>query len=99
MADHVLNETRRDFLKISGQALSGVVIAGSAAAAAPARASAQSTSVKEPAVIGYLNRKGVTIERVTYPARSMGTRIVGNLFKPAGFDANRKYATPRRSCV
>jgi len=53
---------------------------------------AQSTAVKEPAVIGYPNRNGVTIERVTYPARNMGTSIVANLFKPAGFDANRKYA-------
>ena len=54
-------------------------------------ASAQSNAVKEPAVIGYPNEKGVTIERVTYPARNMGTTIVGSLFKPAGFDANRKY--------
>jgi fermentation-respiration switch protein FrsA (DUF1100 family) len=61
--------------------------------AAPAdAASAHSTAVKEPAVIGYSNRKGVTIERVTYPARNMGTTIVGNLFKPVGFDTNRKYA-------
>lgn len=52
----------------------------------------QSTAVKEPAVIGYPNRTGVTIERVTYPARNMGTAIVANLFKPAGFTANRKYA-------
>ena len=35
--------------------------------------SAQSTAVKEPAVIGYPNQKGVTIERVTYPARNIGT--------------------------
>jgi fermentation-respiration switch protein FrsA (DUF1100 family) len=42
--------------------------------------------------MGYPNRKGVTIERVTYPAMNMGTTIVGNLFKPAGFDAKRKYA-------
>ena len=49
-------------------------------------------AVKEPAVIGYPNKKGLTIERVTYPARNMGTTIVANLFKPAGFDANRKYA-------
>ncbi len=28
MADQLLNETRREFLKISGQALSGVVVAG-----------------------------------------------------------------------
>jgi len=92
MADQVLNETRREFLKISGQALSGVVVAGSIAAALPEPVSARSTTVKEPAVIGYPNRKGVTIEPVTYPARNMGTTIVGNLFKPAGFDANRKYA-------
>ena len=48
--------------------------------------------MKEPAVIGYPNRKGVTIERVTYPARNMGTAIVANLFKPASFDANLKCA-------
>ena len=54
--------------------------------------SAQSTAVKEPAVIGYPNQKGVTIERVTYPARNIGTAIVANLFKPAGFQASRKYA-------
>ena len=43
-------------------------------------------------MIGYPNPKGVTIERVTYPARNLGTSIVANLFKPAGFDASRKYA-------
>ena len=53
---------------------------------------AQSTTAKEPAVVGYPNHKGVTIERVSYPARNMGTAIVANLFKPAGFDAKRKYA-------
>jgi uncharacterized protein len=36
--------------------------------------------------------KGVTIERVSYAARNIGTKIVANLFKPAGFSANRKYA-------
>jgi len=60
--------------------------------AAPVTGSAQSTAVKAPAVIGYPNKKGVTIERVTYPARNMGTTIVTNLFKPAGFDAGRQYA-------
>lgn len=34
----------------------------------------------------------MAIERVTCPARNLGTTIVANLFKPAGFDANRKYA-------
>jgi len=92
MADEVINEKRREFLKVSGQVLSGVVVGGSVVATIPATVSAQSTVVKEPAVIGYLDRKGVTIERVTYPARNLRTTIVGNLFKPAGFDANRKYA-------
>jgi fermentation-respiration switch protein FrsA (DUF1100 family) len=59
--------------------------------ATPTAASAQSTAVKEPAVIGYPNEKGVTIERVTYKARNMGTTIVANLFKPANFDPNKKY--------
>jgi len=82
MAEYV-NNKRRVFLKSTGQVLSGAVVAGSGLAA-PA-------SVKEPAVIGYPNKKGLTIERVTYPARNMGTTIVANLFKPAGFAANRKY--------
>jgi hypothetical protein len=91
MIDEVINEKRRELLKASGQFLSGVVVVGSSIAT-PATASAQSTAVKEPAVIGYPNKKGVTIERASYPARNMGTRIVANLFKPAGFDANREYA-------
>jgi fermentation-respiration switch protein FrsA (DUF1100 family) len=89
--DEVMNEKRREFLRASGQVLSGV-LAGGSAMATPGTASARSTAVKEPAVIGYPGKKGVTIERVTYPARNMGTTIVANLFKPAGFDAKRKYA-------
>ena len=87
MQDRLFNKTRRAFLGTSAQALSGVTLAASAMAA-PAGTSA----VKEPAVIGYPNKKGLTIERVTYPARNLGTIIVANLFKPAGFDANREYA-------
>ena len=60
--------------------------------AMPGAASAPSAAVKEPAVIGYPNQKGVTIERVAYPARNIGTTIVANLFKPAGFQASRRYA-------
>ena len=91
MVDKVINEKRREFLRESGQILSGVVVGG-LAMAAPATGSAQSAAVKEPAVIGYPNKRGLTIGRVTYPARNMGTPIVANLFKPAGFDASRKYA-------
>jgi hypothetical protein len=91
MAEEIVDQKRRAFLGTSAVALSGVV----AGAVAPARAEAppaRSAAVKEPAVIGYPNQKGVTIERVTYPARNTGTAIVANLFKPAGFDASRKYA-------
>jgi fermentation-respiration switch protein FrsA (DUF1100 family) len=85
MADRVINKDRRTFLKASGQLAAGVVADASTTLAAPA-------AVKEPAVIGYPNKKGVTIERVTYPARNMGTTIVANFFKPADFNASRQYA-------
>jgi fermentation-respiration switch protein FrsA (DUF1100 family) len=65
---------------MSGRLVSGAVAGASIGLASP------------PAVIGYANKKGLTIERVTYPARNLGTTIVANVFKPAGFDANRKYA-------
>lgn len=87
MGDELISRGRRMFLGASAHALSGAALTG-AAMAAPSKAGA----VKEPAVIGYPNEKGVAIERVTYPARNLGTTIVANLFKPAGFDPNRKYA-------
>jgi len=65
---------------MSGRLVSGAVAGASIGLASP------------PAVIGYANKKGLPIERVTYPARNLGTTIVANVFKPAGFDANRKYA-------
>ncbi len=79
MADDVFNLARREFLGASALVVSGAVLRGSGA-------------VKQPAVIGYPNARGLTIERVTFPARNMGTVIVGNLFKPARFDAKRTYA-------
>jgi hypothetical protein len=91
MADEIIDEQRREFLGRSAVAFSGVVAGGSAMARADTP-SAQSAEVKEPAVIGYPNQKGVTIKRVTYPARNIGTAIVANLFKPAGFQASRRYA-------
>jgi fermentation-respiration switch protein FrsA (DUF1100 family) len=91
MTDEIIDQNRREFLGTSAMAFSGVV-AGGSAMAMPETASTQSTAVKEPAVIGYPNRKAVTIERVTYPARNTGTGIVANLFKPAGFQGGRKYA-------
>jgi uncharacterized protein len=86
MAD-VIDEKRREFLGMSALILSGVAVGGASvgsAAMAQVRgtaANARPTAAKEPAVIGYPNRRGVTIERVTYKARNLGTTIVGNLFK------------------
>jgi hypothetical protein len=70
MADEIIDQERREFLGRSAVAFSGVV-AGGSAMAMPDTASA-STAVQEPAVVGYPNRKGVTIERVTArsPTRS-----------------------------
>jgi len=85
--DKPIDEKRRQFLGTSALALSGVVVGSALVGPASAQAAA-----KGPAVIGYPNDKGVTIERVTYPARNSGTTIVANLFKPADFDSRRKYA-------
>lgn len=86
-----VDKKRREFLGASALVASSGLLGGSGMAA-PNSARAESTAVKQPAVIGYPNEKGVTIERVTYPARNMGTTIVANLFKPAGFDTKRQYA-------
>ena len=91
MAKDVINEQRRAFLGASAVVLSSAVMGGRAMAT-PTGASAQAGSVKMPAVIGYPNEQGVTIERVTYPARNMGTSIVANLFRPAGLVASNRYA-------
>ena len=89
--DEIIDQKKGEFLGRSALVLSGVVAGGSATARSDAPPPS-SGAVKEPAVIGYPNQKGVTIERVTCPARNLGTQIVANLFKPAGFDANRRYA-------
>ncbi len=97
MADEIIDEKRREFLGMSALVLSGVVVGGATvgstamAQATGSTANGRLTPAKEPAVIGYPNRRGVTIERVTYKARNTGTLIVANLFKPAGFDASKKY--------
>ncbi len=79
-----MNTPRRSFLGSS-------VSVAAALAAAPPAVSGAPAQPKEPAVVGNPDRKGVTIERVTYPARYLGTTIVANLFRPAGFDPERKY--------
>jgi fermentation-respiration switch protein FrsA (DUF1100 family) len=91
MSRDAINQQRRAFLGTSAVVLSSAVMRGRGMAT-PAGASTQGGSVNMPAVIGYPNEKGVTIERVMYPARNLGTNIVANLFKPAGFAADRRYA-------
>ena len=90
MSKDAINQQRRAFLGTSAVVVSSVVMRGRAVATPGP--TAEAGSVKMPAVIGYPNEKGVTIERVTYPARNLGTRIVANLFKPAGFSSDRRYA-------
>lgn len=77
---------RRMFPGMSAQTFSGAVFEN--AVAAPSAAG----PLREPAVIGYRNTKGVAVERVAYPAGNLGTAILANLVKPADFDADRKYA-------
>lgn len=91
MDNESVDQKRRLFLGTSAFVLSGAVVTSSVLWSAGST-SAQSAAVKGPAVVNYPNDKGVTIERVTYPARNMGTNIVANLFKPANFDSSKKYA-------
>ncbi len=82
MSKDVMNERRRAFLGASAVMLSGAVMAGRVSTASSST-QAEAGPEKTPAVIGYPNAKGVKIERVTYPARNLGTSIVANLFLPA----------------
>ena len=90
MSKTTTDADRRAFLGTSALVLSSAAL-GALGSTEPRGASAQSPAVKHPAVIGYPNEKGIAIERVTYSARNMGTSIVANLFKPAGFETGRKY--------
>jgi fermentation-respiration switch protein FrsA (DUF1100 family) len=91
MSNSPINEQRRAFLGASASLLSGAVMAGRATAAST-NSTIQAGAVTMPAVIGYPNAKGVSIERVTYPARNLGTSIVANLFTPADLVAGRAHA-------
>jgi fermentation-respiration switch protein FrsA (DUF1100 family) len=90
MGKNVVNQQRRAFLATSAAALPGVVMGSRASEATGAPL--QTGRLTMPAVIGYPNQKGVTIERVTYPARNLGTSIVANLFLPAGDTRGQKHA-------
>jgi hypothetical protein len=93
MSNEILDKGRREFLGASLVAVPGAAVV-SAGLLASGEASAQTKGAgpaTEPMVIGYPNKKGIRIERVTYPARNMGTKIAAYLFKPAGFDNSKKY--------
>jgi hypothetical protein len=53
---------------------------------------AASSEPVEPVVIGYPDRKGVRVERVTYPNSRFEPVIAANLFLPANLDPDRTYA-------
>jgi uncharacterized protein len=91
MSSTTIDADRRAFLGSSALVLSGAAL-GRLGGAESRGSSSQSQAVKHPAVIGYANEKGLAIERVSFRARNMGTSIVANLFKPAGFDSTRRYA-------
>ncbi len=78
LVEEATNNKRHEFLRASGTVLSSVALAVSAVAAPR-----DPGATKQPTVIGYPDKEGVTIERVSYPAKNMDTTIVGNLFKSA----------------
>jgi hypothetical protein len=72
-----LDQGRREFLGASVGAVPSAAFI-STGLLASGEASAQTKGIgpaKEPMVIGYPNKKGIQIERVTYPARNMSTDI------------------------
>ena len=93
MSNEFQDKGRRKFIGASLAAVTGAAVLSSELLAS-GKASAQTTtadSAKAPMVIGYQNKKGIQIERVTYPARNMSTDIAAYIFKPAGFDRSKKY--------
>lgn len=86
-----LKMRRREFLSASAIALGALGATTLSSVAATADFSAPKPVKTIPMVIGYHNNK-IKIERVTYLARNTQTEIVANLFKPEGFDENKKYA-------
>lgn len=90
MSKRAINEERRSFLGGSAAAMGGIS-ALAAGLAVPTHASAQARASAGPAVVGQPDLKAISVERVTYPNRNTQTQIAANLFKPANFDARKKY--------
>ncbi len=85
-----VHENRRIFIGASAVALCSVAIA-STGLITPNLALAQPAVSSGPAVIGQPDTHDIVIKRVTFPNRNTGSHIAANLFKPAKFDANKKY--------
>ena len=87
------DEGRRRFIGTAIAAIpcAAVVTTGLVATGQASEQTSNAGPVKQPAVIGHPNKRGVTIERVTYQARNMGTNIVANVFRPPGFDKSKQY--------
>ena len=93
MSNESFDKGRRKFIGASLVAVPGAAVVSSGLLAS-GEMSAQTRGAgpeKEPMVIGYPNKRGIQIERVTYPARTMDTEIAAYIFKPAGFDKSKKY--------
>ncbi len=92
MTTPFLHQHRRQFLGTSLLAASaagvGLLPRETAAQAIPTVPASPSL----PMVVGNPEMMGVSIERVTYPNIAANTVIAANLFKPAGFDASKRYA-------
>jgi len=79
-----IHHSRRHFLGLSLAAASWLL-------AGPMAHAHAANPMPEPAVIGWTNTAGISIERVSYPARNLGTHIAAHVFRPAGFDPSRTY--------
>jgi uncharacterized protein len=80
MRNESLDRGRRRFVGASLVAIpAAVASAGSPTFAKASGEFGGAGPVRQPAVIGYANDKGVRIERVTFPARNTGTPIVANV--------------------
>src|SRR5437016_12757021 len=97
MSAEILDKGRRKFMGASLAAVSGAAVVNSGLLAS-AKASAQTKGAgpgKEPMVIGYSNKKGIQIERVTYRPGIWRPKTAANSFNQPESTATK----PNRSFV
>lgn len=89
MERNTIRQDRRHFLGTSLLATAGAgLIPG---AASGQNIPPQPAMPHRPMVVGDPDLQGVSIEAITYPNVAANTVIAANLFKPAGFDAGKRY--------